>query len=114
MKASMSSTDQIVEIDAVGGTGRTMARVWEGVSDNGVPFVAQVAWGNQECGSTVKLTDDLWPSSRVAAFAVRANGNADTLIKWLLDDAEKNGNQSIYLHLLKHKMAPAAHAADVN
>lgn len=80
----------------------------------GLSFVAQAAWGNQECGSTVKLTAEMWASARIAAFAVRANGNADLLIKWMLDDADANGHNSIYLNLLKYKMSPAAHAADIN
>lgn len=42
MNASITSTDQIVEIDAVGGSGRTMARVWEGVTERGVQFVAYI------------------------------------------------------------------------
>lgn len=42
MKAQITSTDQIVEIDNVGGSGRTKARVWEGVSEGGVPFVAYI------------------------------------------------------------------------
>lgn len=52
MKATITSTDRIVEIDAVGvecdsqyGSGglcRTKARVWEGVTEGGVAFVAYI------------------------------------------------------------------------
>lgn len=42
MKARISSTDRIVEIDNVGGIGTTQARVWEGVSNGGVPFTAYI------------------------------------------------------------------------
>lgn len=37
MKAQMESTDQVVKMP-----GGQRARVWEGVSENGVPFVAYV------------------------------------------------------------------------
>ena len=53
MKATITSTDQIVTIDAVGvecnshqygsrASCQTKARVWEGVTDGGVPFVAYI------------------------------------------------------------------------
>lgn len=42
MKAKIESTDQIVTISAVGFTGQTKARVWEGVTENGVAFVAYI------------------------------------------------------------------------
>lgn len=91
-----------------------LLRIARRCEELGLSFVAQVAWGDQEGGSTVKLTDELWPASRIAAYAARANGNADHLIKWLLADAEKHGNGSMYLALLKYKMTPSAHAADIN
>lgn len=42
MKATIESTDRLVFIDAVDGVGKTRARVWEGVTDKGVPFVAYI------------------------------------------------------------------------
>lgn len=42
MKASIASTDQIVDIKAVGHPGMTKARVWEGVTDGGVRFTAYI------------------------------------------------------------------------
>lgn len=42
MRAKMQSTSEVVEIDAVGYAGRTKARVWEGVTDGGVPFTAYI------------------------------------------------------------------------
>jgi len=42
MKATIQSTSEIVEIGAVGHAGKTKARVWEGVTDSGVKFVAYI------------------------------------------------------------------------
>lgn len=42
MKASITSTDQIVDVNAVGHPGMTKARVWEGVTDGGVRFTAYI------------------------------------------------------------------------
>ncbi len=42
MKATIASTDQIVDINAVGHPGKTKARVWEGVTDGGVRFTAYI------------------------------------------------------------------------
>lgn len=42
MKATIESTSEITEIDAVGHPGKTKVRVWEGVSENGVNFVAYI------------------------------------------------------------------------
>lgn len=42
MKATITSTDQIVGIDAVGHPGMTEARVWEGVTESGVRFTAYI------------------------------------------------------------------------
>lgn len=42
MKAKIESTDQIVTINAVGAPGYTKARVWEGVTEAGVPFTAYI------------------------------------------------------------------------
>lgn len=42
MKATMTSTNEIVTIAAVGYPGQTQARVWEGATENGVRFVAYI------------------------------------------------------------------------
>jgi hypothetical protein len=42
MKAKIESTDQIVDIQAVGHPGMTKARVWEGVTEAGVQFTAYI------------------------------------------------------------------------
>lgn len=42
MKARITSTDQIVDIQAVGHPGMTKARVWEGVTEAGVRFTAYI------------------------------------------------------------------------
>jgi hypothetical protein len=42
MKASITSTDQIVDIQAIGHPGKTKARVWEGVTEAGVKFTAYI------------------------------------------------------------------------
>lgn len=45
MKATITSTDQIVVIPAIGGgePGLTKARVWEGVTEAGVKFTAYIS-----------------------------------------------------------------------
>lgn len=40
MKATIESTDRVVVIDEAG---NVKARVWEGMSEGGIPFVAYVA-----------------------------------------------------------------------
>jgi hypothetical protein len=42
MRAQIVSTDQIVDVKAVGHPGMTKARVWEGVTENGVRFTAYI------------------------------------------------------------------------
>lgn len=42
MRANITSTDQIVDIAAVGHAGKTKARVWEGVTEQGVRFTAYI------------------------------------------------------------------------
>lgn len=42
MKATITSTNQIVDIKAIGHPGMTKARVWEGVTDSGVQFTAYI------------------------------------------------------------------------
>lgn len=42
MKATISSTDQIVDVKAVGYSGLTRARVWEGITEGGVRFTAYI------------------------------------------------------------------------
>ena len=41
MKATITSTTEVVEISDPHGK-RALARVWEGISDRGVPFVAYI------------------------------------------------------------------------
>lgn len=41
MKATIVSTDKIVPITDPNGA-RALARVWEGVTENGIPFVAYI------------------------------------------------------------------------
>jgi hypothetical protein len=42
MKATITSTDQIVDVKAVGHPGMTKARVWEGATEGGVRFTAYI------------------------------------------------------------------------
>lgn len=42
MKAHISSTDQIVDINAVGYPSMTKARVWEGLTEGGIRFTAYI------------------------------------------------------------------------
>jgi hypothetical protein len=42
MKAQITSTDQIVNVKAVGFEGQTKARVWEGMTEGGVRFTAYI------------------------------------------------------------------------
>lgn len=42
MRATITSTDRIVDIKAIGHDGMTKARVWEGVTEQGVIFTAYI------------------------------------------------------------------------
>jgi hypothetical protein len=42
MEATIKSTDQIVDVKAIGHSGLTKARVWEGVTAAGVRFTAYI------------------------------------------------------------------------
>lgn len=42
MKAKIESTNQIVDIQAIGHAGLTKARVWEGMTEAGVRFTAYI------------------------------------------------------------------------
>lgn len=42
MKAHITSTDRVVDIDAIGFPGKTKARVWEGETDSGILFTAYI------------------------------------------------------------------------
>lgn len=42
MKATVTSTDQIVDVSAIGHPGKTKARVWEGVTTGGIRFTAYI------------------------------------------------------------------------
>lgn len=42
MKATITSTDRIVDINAIGHPGKTKARVWEGLTEGGVQFTAYI------------------------------------------------------------------------
>lgn len=42
MKANITSPNKIVTIAAIGFGGQTKARVWEGVTEGGVPFTAYI------------------------------------------------------------------------
>lgn len=42
MQATITSTNAIVDIPAVGHPGTTKARVWEGITEHGVAFTAYI------------------------------------------------------------------------
>lgn len=50
MKATISSTDRIVEVSDPGGR-RAWARVWEGVTESGVAFTAYITLVQVRAGS---------------------------------------------------------------
>ncbi len=68
MKATITSTDRIVTIKAIGFDGQTKARVWEGITEAGVPFTAyipivQVHKANDNAQFEAELTKHKPPSS---------------------------------------------------
>jgi len=68
MKATISSTDKIVTIKAVGFEGQTKARGWEGITEGGVPFTAyipvvQVARQADNSQFESELSEHVQPSS---------------------------------------------------
>lgn len=69
MKANIVSTDQIVDVKAIGHPGQTKARIWEGVTDGGVKFTAyipivQVDSGEDNSQFERELSEHKPPESR--------------------------------------------------
>jgi hypothetical protein len=70
MRAKIVSTDKIVALDAAG---KIKARVWEGVSENGVPFVLYVAYTQvRRVEDTAEFDRDLRECKEPDAETMRA------------------------------------------
>ena len=67
MKAKITSTNEIVTINAIGFSGYTKARVWDGMTEGGIPFTAyipvvQVAREADNSEFERELTEHVQPS----------------------------------------------------
>lgn len=70
--------------------------------EKNMPFLAMV--GDQKDNFTTKYVND-WqnPAIRIAYYALKCQGNIDALMMMVEQDAVKyGGDNSIYLHNLKH------------
>lgn len=75
------------------------------VREAGGGFVALVAFDEGQ-GRTANFPDDSGPEIRLAYYGAACKGNADTLISQLIKDAKRNGDNSIYLNLLRRATEP--------
>jgi hypothetical protein len=73
MKATIESTDRIVEISDASGR-RASARVWEGVTEAGIPFTAYITQVQVRAGGgrEAEFNRDLARSGPPSAEAVKA------------------------------------------
>jgi GNAT superfamily N-acetyltransferase len=75
-----------------------LARRCEGV---GISLVAEAEWTPGETGTTITVHTDAGIGLRMVAWAARAKGNADVLIRTMIAHGEKHGHNSVYLHMLE-------------
>ena len=68
--------------------------------DRGISFVAKVEWEPGESGMTAFVAEGAGIGMVTAAWAAKANGNADSLIFAMMKQARERGHNSICLHLL--------------
>ncbi len=71
MKATISSTDRIVEVSDPSGR-RVAARVWEGVTEGGIPFTAYVTQVQVRDGGEAEFNRELVRSGPPSAETSRA------------------------------------------
>lgn len=78
-----------------------LARLANLCGDIGMSFIAMVANEKDSyCTKYMAKFDN--PSARIAAYANEAKGNVDILFMKIEKDAEKYGDNSIYLYKLRH------------
>ncbi len=89
--------------------GPLLEKAMKRCAEHGIPMIAacQIA-NNGEQGiiaQTVSLpkAESLTASMRLAVYGVRCNGNADSLIKALLQDGAKWGHNSVFLSILERE-----------
>lgn len=71
MKATIQSTSAMVEISDPHGR-RALARVWEGVTEGGIPFTAYITQTQVRAGGSAEFDRDLVKSGPPSAETVRA------------------------------------------
>ena len=69
--------------------------------ERGFALVAHCQWSADDSGRTEQTPHGLWPATRIVQYAVRANGNTDSLIISLQRDGKEHGHQSFALELLR-------------
>ncbi len=73
---------------------------------NGLAFVTFCEWSPGECGSTATLPKGPSASAKIAFYAAKCNGNADSLIMAIMRDAREHGHSSICLSQLGVPLKP--------
>jgi hypothetical protein len=69
--------------------------------DAGLPFLALVEWDTDDIGETVYLpSENVGIKTMLVAWAIRAHGNADALIRAMIKHGQEHGHNSAYLHML--------------
>jgi hypothetical protein len=71
MKATVNSTSKVVEISDPAGR-RATARVWEGVTEGGVPFTAYITQTQVRNGGEAEFERDLVRSPAPSADTMKA------------------------------------------
>lgn len=79
--------------------------------EHGMPFLATVEYAPGDYGTTADLPADRSLLMDWAYVATRSRGNADTLIGYLVDQAQKRGHGSVYLKQLGVALKPTKEPA---
>jgi hypothetical protein len=67
---------------------------------NGLSFVATVEWNPGDTGETMTISSNAGIKILMAAWAVRAHGNADALILAMMRHGKEHDHNSMCLHML--------------
>lgn len=76
--------------------------------ERGLSFLAVVEWEPGESGSTAQLQKSHGLGIELANIAAAANGNADSLITYMMQHARERGHSSVCLRVLGVPLSPAS------
>jgi len=69
-------------------------------NEAGLSLVATCEWQPWESGETAFINKDASFAVRLVHAAIKAHGNVDTLMFWLVKYARQHGHSSVFLHQL--------------